>query len=676
MPSGERVLSSWKEIAAYLGATVRTVQRWEQESGLPVRRITHKSKSTIYAYEAEIDRWRQSRDADPPAVGETPPGGPSAHPEAASNEVDSRARNARWGAIAAGLAAAAGAAWFLTPSNTPTAPPTVAPLTALPGIETTPALSPDGKKLAFAWRPSVQASFDIQIVNVDGSGRKAVTETDADEFSPAWSPDGQWLAFRRALHTQGRPAQRFRIVIVPAEGGDERDLRSPNPPSEHVDWLPESTLAWTGDSRRIIVSAGSRNNRAAGLYSIDTDSGETDQLTTSPAGTIGDLAPNVSTDGRHLAFVRREAPFRGDVYLKDLRNPQLEVVRLTRWGRWTSSPVFSPDGSEIIVSAGDFGGERRFWSVDPERVREPRLLALPGEDSYGLTLAPGDGERPRMAFTRGVLQADIWLKNVGKDGPSERLIASSRIDSNPVFSPDGKSIVFESNRSGRSELWTTSSEGGKVRQLTSSAPPLVGSADWSPDGKNLIIAALTDEGSQLFRVSAEDGQFTRISSGEADTSNPRWSRDGRSVFFLTLRGPSLRYLARMPADGGPIERLNWGARGVAVQEAAAGEGLYFSREPRELSFGRREWERAQHVGTLQWPDAFRAVSGGAVFLGQSRAGQPSTVHFWHEAEARSVALTTVDQPGMGLAVSPDGKQVLYSRIEANELDLRIVDEVW
>lgn len=57
----ERKLDSWKEIAAFLHRQVRTVQRWEQSEGLPVRRHEHASKSSVYAYASELERWLKNR---------------------------------------------------------------------------------------------------------------------------------------------------------------------------------------------------------------------------------------------------------------------------------------------------------------------------------------------------------------------------------------------------------------------------------------------------------------------------------------------------------------------------------------------------------------------------------------------------------------------------------------
>src|SRR5580704_6248169 len=66
-PLPEKKLVSWKEIAAYLGREVRTVQRWEKTEDLPVRRHEHMKKSTVYAYPSELDEWVKNRQpADDP----------------------------------------------------------------------------------------------------------------------------------------------------------------------------------------------------------------------------------------------------------------------------------------------------------------------------------------------------------------------------------------------------------------------------------------------------------------------------------------------------------------------------------------------------------------------------------------------------------------------------------
>src|SRR5262245_32070190 len=66
-------LDSWKEIAAYLGRSVLTAQRWEKSEGLPVHRHAHEKQASVYAYKSELDAWRAGRGAPAPSNGEMSP---------------------------------------------------------------------------------------------------------------------------------------------------------------------------------------------------------------------------------------------------------------------------------------------------------------------------------------------------------------------------------------------------------------------------------------------------------------------------------------------------------------------------------------------------------------------------------------------------------------------------
>src|SRR6267378_5039745 len=80
-------LDSWKEIAAYLGRGITTAQRWEQDEALPVKRLPHAKKGSVFAFKSELDAWRAARaqpgqlrpkiDAEPPtALSQIPVAGP------------------------------------------------------------------------------------------------------------------------------------------------------------------------------------------------------------------------------------------------------------------------------------------------------------------------------------------------------------------------------------------------------------------------------------------------------------------------------------------------------------------------------------------------------------------------------------------------------------------------
>lgn len=103
-PTAEGALDSWKEIASYLGRSVRTVQTWEKREGLPVHRHRHRRGGTVYAFPAEIDEWKHSRDD----LGDR-------RPEAAAWKPRS------WRPVAAlAIVAVAGLVWLLTVRSTTT----------------------------------------------------------------------------------------------------------------------------------------------------------------------------------------------------------------------------------------------------------------------------------------------------------------------------------------------------------------------------------------------------------------------------------------------------------------------------------------------------------------------------------------------------------------------------
>ena len=104
--SGDR-LESWKEIAAYLNRSERTVRRWEEKEGLPVHRLAHDKRSSVYGYPGELDAWRESRAqlvAAEPAVAEAPASAPAATP--------ARGHVGRWMAAAVVVALALPVAGF------------------------------------------------------------------------------------------------------------------------------------------------------------------------------------------------------------------------------------------------------------------------------------------------------------------------------------------------------------------------------------------------------------------------------------------------------------------------------------------------------------------------------------------------------------------------------------
>ncbi len=164
------------------------------------------------------------------------------------------------------------------------------------------------------------------------------------------------------------------------------------------------------------------------------------------------------------------------------------------------------------------------------------MTSGPGADQY-----PVVGRNGKLAYSNWDHQTDLYSLELRSR--SERRLTSHTGDNfNPRLSPDGKKIVYQSNRSGNNEIWLVDLESRAERQLTSD-PADDRTPDWSPEGREILFLSNRDGGSQVWVMNAEGGNVRRISdqsiqmtSGGAASatsfSAPRWSPDGKAIGYL------------------------------------------------------------------------------------------------------------------------------------------------
>ena len=113
--------------------------------------------------------------------------------------------------------------------------------------------------------------------------------------------------------------------------------------------------------------------------------------------------------------------------------------------------------------------------------------------------------------------------------------SSSRIDSNPRFSPDGRRVAFVSNRSGAYQIWIANRDGGGAFQLTSVTTPYVGSPSWSPDGSTILFDGTKNGHFEVYAISAAGGTPRRLIGSSGQDAVASFSRDGRWIYFTSNR---------------------------------------------------------------------------------------------------------------------------------------------
>ena len=658
-PGPENRLDSWKEIATYLKRGVRTVQRWERLSGLPVHRLELDRQSSVFAYKSELDAWWQSRR-------QTPEAGDEEISAASVPPTASRSRLPVWTTLIVVLTIGVALAltrW--TPRRPRLAPLDPIPLTSDLGVEMQPAFSPDGNEVAYAWDGPTHTMWDIYVKMVGADSPLQLTKNSEVNQFPSWSPDGRSIAFIRFF----RQLRKSQIIVMPPIGGQERIV------SEGFYYGP---LAWSPDNSWLVaaVSPWESHHGPSGLIAIDVNGGNSHLLTKPPRDNWSDLDPAMAPDGKSLVFTRDLAST-SELYrirLKPDFTPDGEPEQLTAHHRWTGMPAFTAGGGAVVYSSGIKDDIASLWLLPlSPAAGTPQLLFRSESSCY----QPAVSRRHnRLAFAVGrIFRVDTWKLDLTPDfkpaGPPTRLISSTHTDYNAQYSPDGKRIAFHSTRSGASEIWASDADGANVVRLTSFNAPITGSPRWSPDGQWIAFDSNKEGQFEVYRMRSNGGTPEHLTHDPATDGVPSYSRDGRSIYFMSNRSGT-NQVWKMDADGGHPRQITRNGGYVAF-ESFDGRWLFYSRADGDSPLYRMPVQGGEEAQVLPRVSqfGFSVTAKGVLFFG----GEHSNGLDYLDLETGTVApffqperLMTV-----GLSLSPDQRHLLFPQRESSGSDLMLVE---
>ena len=509
----------------------------------------------------------------------------------------------RWTVAAAAALAVLSAGWYWFGARRTTAPdesPTAVPLTSLPGVELDPALSPDGGRVAFIWDGPDRSNFDVYVKEIASGETVRVTSDPAADHHPVWSPDGKRLAF---LRRQGTGA---RVILVPAGGGEERELAPISElPRLYLQDLWSFCLDWSPDGRFLAVSDRGADGQSWGVYLISLGTGEKRELTTTGNPRIIDRLPAFSPDGRTLAFLRGSFAPEAELLVQPLTSdatpaaPAKAVVKERVAGANRISWVAG--GRELVV--GD-------WRISLSGSRS-RPFRLPGRGDPD----PSGGrvqERISIRGTRLVFstpESRLQLFRVSLTGASRAHLApfqpSTRGENHPAFSPDGRRVAFTSRRSGDGLIWVCTVDGSSCHSLPRPRGSFYASSpSWSPDGRRLAFDAGVGEAFHVYIAPAEGGTIRPLTSSRPPAAGT--SRSGRCEPMRRMPTP-LR--SGSPGTAASRRRSHRTAGTCTTPNAAhpgSGACLWTGREPLarrgSSKSAARDAGSCARVGSSSWPE--------------------------------------------------------------------------
>jgi Tol biopolymer transport system component len=652
MPEATDRLDSWKQIAAYLQKSERTVRRWHESEGLPVHKHLHQQRGSVWAFPGEVDAWLEQRRVRPAPMATDAP--PKAHLERA--------------AVILGVALATGSVFLLhqewpVPAASRLADPIT--LTAMPGEEYGPSFSPDAKRVAFYWRGAGWETAGIYVKTV---GSEAVTPLVLSGMSrhfvygPVWSPDGATIAFLRRT-----PARETWLCLVSASGGPDKRLIRLN--DREILLANNRHLSWSLDSRRILAPLQAGERQWA-IHWIDVADAATQRVSEAISLYAG---PVVSPDRRSLVFLRKYPNAEEELVLWELTpsgSAKGAPQPLFKGRGITSGVAWAPGGRDLIVCKAESGyGGSRLYRV-PARPGAQLEAISPAECNSVDVSTPDEKGRVALAYgSHREPNIQLWKASLKDLEHGHSFAPSSRSDSFASFSPDGSSVAFRSTRSGAPAAWVANRDGSQPRRISSLLPAL-SPMEWSPDGSQILFGS-AQVGLAIVPVIGGTGSV--IATGNSLPASPHWSHGNGLIYYTT----AYRLFQIRPDGSGRAPVGDHGrAPSVAVSNSRTspdGKTIFLTRL--EGLFKRpATGEGEEELIEPKLSNFSLSATRTALYYLRRDDNALYALPFAGGAARRIGTLRGLAEFHSNFSVSPDDTEVVWTLGESREIDLEMVTD--
>ena len=378
-------------------------------------------------------------------------------------------------------------------------------------FEVQPRFSPDGTKISFT--SDAGGGDNIWVMDTDGKNAKQITKEDFRLLNNAtWMPNGNYLVARKHFTSERSlgAGEMWQYHISGGSGiqltkrsNDQKDVNEPviSPDGKYMYYCEDVT------SGSVFEYNKDANKQ---IYAIKRYAFETGEIETITGGPGGAARPQISRDGKLLAFIKRVRT-KTVLYIHDVQTGEewpvyddLNKDQQTAWALFGVYPNFSwmPNKEEIII-----------WSkgkIQKINIKNNAVSTIPFSADVAIDIAE------RVHFETPVDDTDFTAK----------------IIRDAVTSPNGKTIVFRA----LGYLWTKNVPNGTPKRLTS-ATDFEAEPSFSPNGKEIVFVTWNDnELGSIQKVSASGGTPTKITTDKGIYRTPSFSPDGKTIVYVKEDG--------------------------------------------------------------------------------------------------------------------------------------------
>jgi eukaryotic-like serine/threonine-protein kinase len=393
------------------------------------------------------------------------------------------------------------------------------------------ALSPDGRHLAYRFGGTTTTGSPLMVRAIDQIDARPLAGI-AHAYTPFFSPDNQWIGF----------FEDGELKKVPIAGGPVIPLGAVKGEPRGASWGDENTIVFATDDGN------------TGLWRISAEGGEATVLTTPDAARreADHLFPSVLPGGRGVLFTittTGQADY-GEVAVLDLATG--ERTTIVRGGRQAEYIPGSGQGGHLVYAAGGalravrFDPLRRDVLGDPVTVVDNIMMKPSGAANYSVSRTGTIVYTPAGAVASTPITSLVWVDRTGHEEP---IGAPPREYGPPRLSPDGTRVAVGILDEGNAEIWIWDVARKKLTRLTFS-PGMDGLPVWTPDGRRIIFMSDRMGTLNLYSQAADgSGTVDRLT-----TSNYRqWPSsimfDGTRLFGFAAGAPTIEVILvqwRMP----------------------------------------------------------------------------------------------------------------------------------
>ncbi|MBL8232414.1 MAG: serine/threonine-protein kinase, partial [Bryobacterales bacterium] len=528
------------------------------------------------------------------------------------------------------------------------------PFDITPGPKDMPALSPSGDRIVYAAPSGDGPEFDIYVKLLGAGAPLQITRTPAHEMNPVFSPDGQYIAFQRRRD----PNAGYYVVPALGGGGERRIL----PTRCDLAHLGGRNIDWSPGGKQLAIADAANMGGPRTIFQVNFASAEVKQLV--PEALYVNH-PTYSPDGEWLAYVSGPSGVAHDLYIMPASGGQSR--RLTRDQRMFAGVAWTPDSREIIFSSNR-NGLFSLWQIAASGG-DPQAIPGVGPDSVSPSVAMRGSQ---LAYLTRRVNVNLWRAPLDGSSEPERIISSGRWSAHAEYSPDGASIVFASDRSGSWEIWRSAADGSEPVRLTSMNAGQTARPRWSPDGKRIAFNSNPSGDSEIFVISAEGGAPRQLTRKPGDDSMPFWSPDGTSIYFTTDRTGGYQ-VWKVNVESGEEQQITE-VEGKMPLLLPGGQYLYYISRGGLWRMPVPEGPEEKLIDELHWYDV--ALHSRGIYFITPTLRQLHDLELLTHSGKRSVVLKGLGPRAMRMGsthVSPDGKWLLYDRIDRNDNEILVIE---